>query len=63
MKNTTLKQIWIEKTFDGKTAIRIDWSNDRHQRIEIKKCALDGVVAALKEAILLIQEEVLTRNL
>ena len=47
---TTLKKIWIEHGFGEKRAIRIDWKNGRHQRIEIEDNSPEAVARALKDA-------------
>ena len=52
-----LKKIWIEHEFGLKKAIRIDWDNDRHQRVEIKDGSPESVAMALKEAGSLVNTE------
>lgn len=57
-----LKRIWVERDLskiDEETndAIRIDWDNDRHQRIEIKGGSPLQVITALKNAALMLEEE------
>ena len=52
-----LKKIWIEHNFGEKRAIRIEWNNDRHQRIEIEDETPEAVVRALKEAGSLVNAE------
>jgi hypothetical protein len=42
-----LKDIWVEENIGQNKAIRIDWSNDRHQRVEIKGSGVDDVIDAL----------------
>lgn len=54
---TTLKKLWIEHEFGEKRAIRIDWKNDRHQRIEIVDDSPEAVARALKEAGSLVNAE------
>lgn len=54
---TTLKKLWIEHNFGEKRAIRIDWKNDRHQRIEIEDGTPEAVARALKEAGALVNAE------
>lgn len=46
----TLEKIWIENFKSMRPAIRIDWDNDRHQRVEIKDDTPEAVAEALKEA-------------
>ena len=52
-----LKKIWIEHDFGEKRAIRIDWNNDRHQRIEFEDETPEAVARALKEAGSLVNAE------
>jgi len=52
-----LKEIWIENESGLKKYIRIDWDNDRHQRVEIKGDSPESVAMALKEAGSLINSE------
>ena len=59
---TKLNRIWIERdlsetTKDTNIAIRIDWDNDRHQRIVIKDDTPSGVSMALEEAVALVNAE------
>jgi len=51
---TKLMSIWLEP---GGKAIRIDWDNDRHQRIELTSGSPEGVAKALKEAGSLVNAE------
>tara|TARA_R110002153_G_C13332612_1_gene498596 strand:+ start:18358 stop:18558 length:201 start_codon:yes stop_codon:yes gene_type:complete len=59
---TKLQNLWIE-TDSSKvddytpTAIRIDWDNDRHQRVEIKGRNPLQVINALKGAALKLESE------
>ena len=46
----TLKKIWIEHESGHKRVIRLDWDNDRHQRVEIETITPKAVYRALKEA-------------
>ncbi len=50
-----LKEIWIERYFDLDVAIRLDWENDMHHRIEIKGTAPQDVMEALILAALRIE--------
>jgi hypothetical protein len=55
-----LKALWIERDLaeiGEKEAIRIDWDNDRHQRIVIEGDDPESVSRALKEAGSLIAAE------
>lgn len=52
-----LKKIWIEHFVGDQPAIRIDWDNDRHQRVEIKGDSPEAVAIALKEAGSLVNAE------
>ena len=52
-----LKKIWIEEVEGEKPAIRMDWDNDRHQRIEIKGSNPLHVISALNGAALMLEEE------
>ena len=45
-----LDKIWIEHDDGEKWAIRIDWDNDRHQRVPIKGVTPQAVSLALREA-------------
>ena len=54
----TVEKIWMEDHGVGNKAIRIDWSNDRHQRVEINKPHNSlNVMAALKEMYALLYDE------
>ena len=46
-----LEKIWIEHDDGEKRAIRIDWDNDRHQRVVIQDVTPQEVGHALKEAV------------
>lgn len=46
-----LKEIWIEHHAGQKPAIRLDWDNDRHHRIELKGSKPFQVINALDEAV------------
>ena len=52
-----LEKIWIEHDDGEKRAIRIDWDNDRHQRVPIKGATPQAVSLALWEAGCLVTEE------
>jgi hypothetical protein len=52
-----LKKIWIEHDFGQKRAIRIDWKNDRHQRVEIEDDSPEAVSRALRTAAELLKTE------
>ena len=54
---TTLKKIWIELDVGEERAIRIDWKNDRHQRIKIEDDSPEAVARALIEAGALVNAE------
>jgi len=61
---TTLKEIWIENCEDGEhKAIRIDWSNDRHQRMRIGGDNPDDVILALEVLALSIKTELAKRTI
>lgn len=45
-----LKEIWIEQGNGRERAIRLDWDNDQHQRIEIEDDSPKAVAHALKIA-------------
>ncbi|NCU32998.1 MAG: hypothetical protein EOM23_08735 [Candidatus Moranbacteria bacterium] len=56
-----LKALWIEidlAEIGGKKAIRIDWDNDRHQRIVIEGDDPESVSRSLKKAGSLIAAEI-----
>ena len=53
-----LKKIWIEHDFGEMRAVRIDWDNDRHQRVEIKGSTPQDIARALKKAGALIDDEI-----
>ena len=45
-----MTELWVEHS-DGKDiAIRIDWDNDRHHRVEIRGSEPTDIGLALKEA-------------
>jgi len=52
-----VKEIWIEHDFGEKRAIRIDWDNDRHQRIVIEDGTPESVARALERAGSLVNAE------
>lgn len=52
-----LKNIWIEENNGEKTAIRIDWDNDRHQRLKMKDSTSKHVICALKAVVLELEKE------
>ena len=52
-----LEKIWIENLANSNPAIRVDWDNDRHQRIEIKGRNPLHVIEALKLAELQLKSE------
>ena len=55
-----LKKFWIERNvveFKGNDAIRVDWDNDRHQRIEISGGSPKDVIQALGFAVRLLKSE------
>lgn len=52
-----LEEIWIENHANSNPAIRIDWDNDRHQRIEIRGRNPLHVIEALKLAELELKAE------
>jgi len=53
-----LEKIWIETDKGGKKAIRLDWNNHRHQRIELESDCPASVTRALKKASRLIDMEI-----
>ncbi len=52
-----LEKIWVETHANSNPAIRMDWDNDRHQRIEIKGRNPLQVIEALKLAELELKSE------
>lgn len=55
-----LDRIWIERDAAGiesNEAMRIDWDNDRHQRIEIKGDEPKDIIKALDFAVRLLKSE------
>ena len=52
-----LKKIWIEHYANSNPEIRIDWDNDRHQRIEIKGRNPLHVIEAFKRIKLELEAE------
>lgn len=61
-----LKRIWIESNADitgSDEAIRIDWDNDRHQRIEIKGKDPAHLIDALKRAEIELKAELYRGNI
>lgn len=59
---TKLERIWIEKDLDNE-AIRIDWDNDRHQRIEIKGNEPKDLIKALDFAVRLLKSEMIDKEI
>ena len=45
-----LKEIWIENYKGQNEAVRIDWDNDLHHRIEIEGISPERVALSLKDA-------------
>ena len=61
-----LSAIWLERNLSvdcKKQAIRIDWDNDRHQRIVIDSDSPDAVAHALKEAGFMVNAEFVHGNI
>ena len=52
-----LEKIWIEWALDENGAIRIDWDNDRHQRIPLGSGSPDETLRALEQLQRLILRE------
>ena len=56
-----LERIWVERDLADigeNEAIRIDWDNDRHQRIEIKGDEPKDLIKALDFAVRLLRYEI-----
>jgi hypothetical protein len=53
-----LQKIWIEHHFGEERAVRIDWDNDNHQRVEIESNAPESVARALKDAGSLVEAQI-----
>ena len=51
-----LEKIWVN-TFEDRHELRLDWSNDRHQAIQLKGLDAESVEKGLIEASLLVQKE------
>jgi hypothetical protein len=61
-----LDRIWIERGLSGSgenEAIRIDWDNDRHQRIEIKGNEPKDLIKALDFAVRLLKSETIDKEI
>ena len=59
-----LKNIWLEPDiYDGMCAIRIDWDNDRHQRIVIESLKPDDVLLAFRNVVQLLEMEIKNNKL
>lgn len=63
-----LKDIWIERDLadvddDSPKALRIDWDNDRHQRIEIKGDEPVDLIKALDFAVRLLKSEMIDKKI
>lgn len=54
---TKLEKIWTQECI-GRTEIRIDWDNDRHQAIAMEKTDPESVRAALLRAAHLLGQEI-----
>lgn len=59
---TKLKRIWIERDVteinkDTATAIRLDWDNDRHQRIEITGTSPTHLIDVFTDAVFELEAE------
>lgn len=53
-----LEKIWIEtNAINHEKSIRVDWDNNRHQRIEIKGETPTHVIAAFKIAAIELERE------
>ena len=52
-----LEEIWVENHANSNPAIRIDWDNDRHQRIEIRGRNPLHVIESLELAVLELKSE------
>ena len=55
-----LDRLYIER---GSNAIRIDWDNDRHQRIEIKGTEPHDLIKALDFAVRLLKSELNNKDI
>jgi len=44
-----LNEMWVENRTGQKPAIRLDWSNDRHQRIEIEGRSPLEVISSIEK--------------
>ncbi|WP_257282027.1 MULTISPECIES: hypothetical protein [unclassified Endozoicomonas] len=58
---TKLEKIWIEE--NESNAIRIDWNNDRHQRIEIRGDKPEDIIKAMDFAVRLLKSELRDREI
>ena len=55
-----LKEIWIERDLAGiseKEAIRIEWDNDRHQRIKVYGSRPIDLIHAFQQAVMVLENE------
>lgn len=53
-----LSDIWIESYEGEKPAVRLDWSNDRHQRIEIEGDSPKEVARSIQKLAILLNSEI-----
>ncbi len=58
-----LQEIWIEHNANQRPAIRIDWDNDRHYRIEIGGTNPLHLINAFKKASHILENELSEGNL
>lgn len=54
--------IWVEN-FEGVLALRLNWSNDRHQRVELKSLSPVDFLHALKYLSMIIEQDIFTGKL
>ena len=57
----SLTKIYINSFKDSPDSfrhdLRLDWSNDRHQAVQIEALSPDGIILALQEMAALLREE------
>ena len=58
-----LREIWIEDFDLGSKAIRVDWSNDRHQLIEIEGDTPEDILRTFEVSAELIRSEINNGNI
>lgn len=58
-----LKSLWVEKDGDSPVAIRIDWDNERHQRIPVYGLSPEFVIVTLRRAVDEVERDLRSGNI